>query len=195
MKDYYAILNIPRTATAKEIKQAYRSLAMQWHPDRNKDPSAHNRFVEIQEAYSILRDATQRLEYDRLLNESETERSEPATSKTQYDEWVRQAKDTAEKYANKEYEDFLKTVINEVKLNASYLPNIVAMAITACMACVFLFIGLFQSTYMASEPFSLGILIFLSLVGGGFAFITLKLYRVMAADYRIDRNKYKKRNN
>lgn len=54
-KDYYSILQLPSSATIPEIKQAYRKLAMTWHPDKNpNDPYAKVRFDEIKEAYEVL---------------------------------------------------------------------------------------------------------------------------------------------
>jgi curved DNA-binding protein len=55
-KDHYAVLGLSKTATTDEIKQAYRRLAMKYHPDRNKDPDAETCFKEIKEAYEALTD-------------------------------------------------------------------------------------------------------------------------------------------
>ncbi len=64
-KDYYAILGVPRNATEKEIKQAYRRLARKYHPDVNPgDKSAEERFKEISEAYEVLSDPEKRAKYD-----------------------------------------------------------------------------------------------------------------------------------
>lgn len=65
MDDYYKILGVPRTATEKEIKRAYRDLARQFHPDLNPgDTSAENRFKQINEAYEVLGDPDKRARYD-----------------------------------------------------------------------------------------------------------------------------------
>jgi curved DNA-binding protein len=66
-KDYYEILGVDRSAGDKEIKQAFRRLARQWHPDANPDDErAEERFKEINEAYEVLSDPDKRAKYDRL---------------------------------------------------------------------------------------------------------------------------------
>jgi len=53
-QDYYAILGVPRDADEQTIKRAFRKLAFEYHPDRNKAPGAEERFKEISEAYAVL---------------------------------------------------------------------------------------------------------------------------------------------
>src|ERR1700674_5083320 len=66
-KDYYSTLGVAKTATEKEIKQAYRKLARKHHPDVNPgDKSAETRFKEINEAYEVLGDPAKREKYDDL---------------------------------------------------------------------------------------------------------------------------------
>ncbi|MEP7200036.1 MAG: molecular chaperone DnaJ [Chloroflexota bacterium] len=65
-RDYYEILGLPRAASGEEIKRAYRKLAMQYHPDRNKDDNAASKFKEINEAYEVLHDGEKRQLYDRF---------------------------------------------------------------------------------------------------------------------------------
>jgi curved DNA-binding protein len=64
-KDYYQMLGVPKSASAKDIKKAYRKLALKYHPDHNKgDKAAEAKFKEISEAYAVLSDAEKRKQYD-----------------------------------------------------------------------------------------------------------------------------------
>jgi molecular chaperone DnaJ len=55
-RDYYEVLGVPRSASKDEIKNAYRKLALQYHPDRNKSAGSEEKFKEISEAYAVLSD-------------------------------------------------------------------------------------------------------------------------------------------
>lgn len=63
-KDYYHILGVERLAKEEEIKEAYRKLAVLYHPDQNDDEEAHQLFIDINEAYHVLIDAEERRKYD-----------------------------------------------------------------------------------------------------------------------------------
>lgn len=64
-KDYYAVLGVPKTASAEEIKKAYRKLARQYHPDANPgNKQTEEKFKEVSAAYDVLSDAKRRKEYD-----------------------------------------------------------------------------------------------------------------------------------
>ncbi|TET72984.1 molecular chaperone DnaJ [Candidatus Bathyarchaeota archaeon] len=63
-RDYYEVLNVERGASQDEIKKAFRKLAFQYHPDRNKAPDAEEKFKEISEAYAVLSDPEKKQQYD-----------------------------------------------------------------------------------------------------------------------------------
>lgn len=65
-RDYYEVLGVSRTASAEELKRAYRNLAKKYHPDINKAPDAADKFKEVQTAYDTLSDDGKRRQYDRF---------------------------------------------------------------------------------------------------------------------------------
>ena len=65
-RDYYEVLGVARDVSAADIKKAYRKLALTFHPDRNKEPDAEEKFKEVSEAYSVLSDEQKRAQYDRF---------------------------------------------------------------------------------------------------------------------------------
>src|SRR6187551_458083 len=69
-RDYYEILEIQKNASKDEIKNTYRKLALKYHPDRNKDKGAEEKFKEISEAYAVLSDDQKRRQYDQFGDQS-----------------------------------------------------------------------------------------------------------------------------
>lgn len=63
-RDYYEVLGVQKNSSKEDIKNAYRKLALQYHPDRNKDPGAEEKFKTISEAYAVLSDDEKRKRYD-----------------------------------------------------------------------------------------------------------------------------------
>ncbi len=68
-RDYYEVLNVAKDASKKEIKKAYRKLALKYHPDRNKAPDSEEKFKEVSEAYAVLSDDEKRVQYDQFGHE------------------------------------------------------------------------------------------------------------------------------
>ena len=65
-RDYYEVLGVDKSADQKEIKKAYRKLAMKYHPDVNDDENSSEKFKEISEAYAVLSDDEKRQRYDQF---------------------------------------------------------------------------------------------------------------------------------
>ena len=93
MEDLYATLGLTKSATADEIKKAYRNLAFKYHPDRNPgDASAEEKFKQINAAYSVLGDETKRRQYDAYgsTDTSDAYRSYKTQQQERYYDWTGQ---------------------------------------------------------------------------------------------------------
>jgi curved DNA-binding protein len=89
-QDYYKVLGVDRKATDKEIKRAYRKLALQYHPDRNpNNKQAEEKFKQINEAYQVLSDPEKRARYDQLGESYQRWQQRGGTpGGFNWDEWV-----------------------------------------------------------------------------------------------------------
>ena len=65
-RDYYEVLGVDKNASEKDIKKAYRKLAMKYHPDVSEEEGAEEKFKEVQEAYDVLSDEQKRKTYDQF---------------------------------------------------------------------------------------------------------------------------------
>ena len=65
-RDYYEVLGVAKDASSADLKNAFRSLARKYHPDRSEEEDAENMFKEIQEAYAVLSDSEKRAQFDRF---------------------------------------------------------------------------------------------------------------------------------
>jgi len=112
MKDYYKILGLQSSASAEQIKVAFRTLVLKWHPDRNSDrlkAEAHKRFIEIYEAYDILSDPEHRKQYDILF------KYEFIKGPYYEEAYVKTRTREKEAYERRKAEDDLKQYVNKAR--------------------------------------------------------------------------------
>jgi len=142
-KDYYKRLGIGRNATKQEIKKAYRKLALQYHPDKNKSPDAHETFITINEAYLILYDEEAKAKYDKeydyfISNESryyekknytnDTTSSKKSSDFDDFDlnKWAKNARKQGDEFAKMKFSEFSKIVFGYIKETGIELGNTLA---------------------------------------------------------------------
>jgi len=120
MLDYYAILNINPMASKKEIKEAFKREALQWHPDRNNSPDATIKMQLINEAYLILKDDEARARYDKQyykFNKVDKEKESNNQEQTKWqgyssndeilNDWIKKAKKQAKEMLMMSIEDLV----------------------------------------------------------------------------------------
>ena len=144
--DYYSILGVAPDASKEEIKKAYRRLALKHHPDKDKSPGAHERFIQINEAYLILSDDEARARYDAELRHHRAEsgrdnryQEEDHPGDSEHHDidlraWAQNAKKQAEAFARMDYSKFAAMVGAVAKEATIQLSTAVFFAISALFA-------------------------------------------------------------
>ena len=116
IKDYYKILKVDRQSTDIEIKKSYRDLAIRLHPDKNNSDSAHDDFVELNEAFQILSDEKKRdkynLLYDHYIDQSAGGLN--SVSKEEFETIRREARREGEKVADSNFYFFTTELLSEM---------------------------------------------------------------------------------
>ena len=193
IKNYYKILEISPNSTLEEIKKAFRKLALQYHPDKNKASNAHEKFIEITEAYEVLKDDEKRKEYDKIYHVffgegQQAGREEEKYENRNYEERRKQWEDLgrrmADEYSSIPFEEFARRLLKEVSIGASYIPNLIAILITGGG-------GIMMLTMLPSLASDVGggAAIVILLFVAGFIYLTYRLYLVAKADYSEDRKR------
>ena len=157
-KDYYQILGITPAASKQEVKQAYRTMSLQWHPDKNPGVDVTSIMQDINEAYKILNDDLSRARYDkeylefnkeREYNQTSTQTTESSSWNYDYDvhdEDLKNDINNARAYAKDLVEEFLKSLKETSKVAAkgawegakgyvyaAIIFSIMGLCIRACM--------------------------------------------------------------
>ncbi|CAD5210104.1 unnamed protein product [Bursaphelenchus xylophilus] len=139
----YQVLGLPRTASVKEIKKAYKKLALEFHPDKNDAPDANEKFMEINAAYEILNDAQKKEQYDKYGTVTDNGHmgrgGDNFFNGRQFDDWFfgghgdgsrRQKQSVFEKHRLTHH-----MYIHSVLEQSYYKPYIIFAYSTYCMSC------------------------------------------------------------
>lgn len=188
MKNYYKILSLSPSASISDIKKAYRALALQFHPDKNKQSDAAFKFIEITEAYEVLRDPEKRKQFD-VIYEKYFRREKviiPDTGEFENEksQWQQYGKSKAKEYSAIDFDEFLKRAFLEIKIGTGYLPSFLTILFFAFSIIGFLFIAVKNSGEGDGSMALIG-LITIPIM----AIIGYQLYKVMAADYKEERKR------
>jgi curved DNA-binding protein CbpA len=173
MKNYYKILEIETNADLLSIKKAYRMLALKYHPDKNPTENAAQMFIEITEAYEVLRNSESRKEYDALFKAFSKNATNDKQTKTEQN-WQQYGREKATEYSSMHVDDFISRVVDEVKIGAHYGINFVLIGF-----CLFAVISV--PTFFSIDPF---IGIFCLFLYGGLGYL---LFNRTKQDYQKDR--------
>lgn len=191
MKDYYKILELEFGADILAVKKAYRRLALKYHPDRNKAPDAAQKFIEITEAYEVLRDPEKKQQYDRLYETFFRTTKQETTFETEYErtynqrqqEWAEYGRKKAKEYSSIPFEEFARRLLKEVSVGANYIPNIIAM--------LFVGGGAIGMVTILPDAFDdgggLGLFLLAMIIGLGY--LAYRLFLVAEADYKEERKR------
>ena len=106
LKDYYQILKLDRTAAELEIKKQYRKLALELHPDKNHNPTAAQRFIELTEAYEVLSNRARRKHYDELLAYEEQRKGVNEKNRQRWQQEVNRASERGQRKGQEYAENF-----------------------------------------------------------------------------------------
>jgi hypothetical protein len=108
MKDYYAILEIAPDSNESDIRKAYRRLAKQYHPDVNKSKNAHEKFIEISEAYEFLINHKPHSREKYTTESAEEQRNSNYRASEEFERFRQEAREKAQQQAKMRYEEFKK---------------------------------------------------------------------------------------
>lgn len=147
--NYYEILGVNLNSSEQEIKNSFRKLAKQYHPDINKEKNAHAKFILINEAHLILSDSEARRKYDETFKLQTSNHKEPEIDDSindfifedeELEQWHKNAKKQSEEIAKLKYDAFLKLISDVNTETIFHLSNGLILFIS--VLCTLIGIGL-----------------------------------------------------
>lgn len=173
MKDYFKILELASTASADEVKKAYRRLAKRYHPDRNSSPDAQQKFIEINEAYEFLLDDRRRTFYQQRQRQRVSP-EEQARREATYQEWVRRQQKTArtraEANAHASFEKFMKSPIYKTAIVMSRVYNYIFLGLGMVMVFTPILLLIRDGDRLIKDEVSVGFVLLPGIIGAAFTY-------------------------
>lgn len=134
--DYFKILSVDKNATTDQIKKAYRKLALKYHPDVCKEPNAHEKFIQIQEAYEILQDIETRVKYKYLYDlhyqtqpKTDFQKEYGKTREAEFNKYRQAATESAVKKSKEKFSTFKENVGQAIGKGFNLATDIYAVII------------------------------------------------------------------
>jgi curved DNA-binding protein CbpA len=162
MGDYYQLLGLPKNASETEIRTAFRKLAKRYHPDINKSPDAHSRFIMLTTAYETLIDLDKRQRYNLRFHNGTGSQSSNLDS---YSDWLKAQRAKAEYEAKLRYYEFLQnrekfrqSKYYKLAILITHVARIVCFLFAAAIiaVCLFLIVDLHFMLFFCLLPFMCG---------------------------------------
>jgi curved DNA-binding protein CbpA len=175
MVNYFLILGLQTSATERDIKGAYRRLAMRYHPDKNKAQGAKERFIQVNEAYEFLSDPRLRIQHRKQLTNRVNHEDLLKRREQIYRQWAekqrQQARRRAAANAESSFDKFAESRIYKTAMVLSNAYNYIFFAIGLLIICAPL-IKYFSSTEqeLLKDPIGFGDVLIPLFIGGFFTY-------------------------
>ncbi|MFZ6051127.1 J domain-containing protein [Halocola ammonii] len=175
MVNYFLILGLNTSATERDIKLAYRKLAMRYHPDRNKSSGAKERFIQVNEAYEFLSDPQLRIQHRKQLSNRVNREDLLRRREQLYRQWAEQQRQEARKRAARNaetsFDKFTKSPIYKTAMVLSNVYNYVFFGIGLLIICAPLFKYFGSSPEeLRKDPLTFGDVLIPVFIGGFFTY-------------------------
>jgi tetratricopeptide (TPR) repeat protein len=160
LENYYQILGIKRSATAREVREAFKKMALELHPDKNpNNAKAEERFKLVNEAYQVLNDAEKRFQYNQKLDISQPIFSEDSGQYKSYSEIKHEPNFSSGDYS-KQGKHFAQTTETEPKKESNTFYYIIAFTLIIIIGTAATLFGKYMNHISAKEHFDKAVIYF-----------------------------------
>jgi curved DNA-binding protein CbpA len=185
INDYYRVLKINRNASKNEIKKAFRKLALELHPDKNKHPNANQMFIELNEAYLILTDNEAKVKYDKEYDFWKAGKSKENSEEDVFNfndidlnKWAKNARYQGKEFSKMPFDEFAE-LVKEI---------IIDLAVVGSKAYAFSFMSIFRIfsffTILTGIVSSQVLIVFIGIFFGLLSYLFSRFLKGMDSNHR-----------